>query len=488
MSFSFGAPAAPTGSTASTGFTFGAPAATPAAPAAPASTGFSFGTPATTTTAPAAPAAPASTGFTFGAPAAATTAPAAPASTGFSFGTPAAATTAPAAPASTGFSFGAPTTAPAAPASTGFSFGAPASGSTGGFGFGAPAAAPAAPQQPTQPQPYQPFASGAILPLGGYVRDVQDPVIKRINDISDSINIASPNCLLQYVLYNILPPNSPFKDRLTRPPHANPDVWARGVSENPDPEKFVPCLVVGWPDLLIRIQEQQQALNTHIATMQHLSTDVTSSLLNTQQSLHRNIEDSKQRQTILTSRLFNLVSRIQAIKCGNTPLTEAEQQYKQRLINLVQQLSQSEVGIEKVNSLHDLIIAQSNSKERKSSRDRARGSGNSDDDYDEDDEDDGDDYDDNNDNKNEFDNHQNDDQNDDGYVSDGDYHHTEFGSLRRMRGNNNMGSSNQPTKPSLKTLLSVLNDQSLMIKELVDEISLCTTDLQVCAAALRPSY
>jgi hypothetical protein len=225
MSFSFGAPAAPTGSTASTGFTFGAPAATPAAPA---STGFTFGTPTTT-----APAAPASKGFSFGAPAAT---PAAPASAGFSFGTPAAA---PAAPASAGFSFGAPTTAPAAPASIGFSFGAPASGSTGGFGFGAPAAAPAAPQQPTQPQSYQPFASGAILPLGGYVRDVQDPVIKRINDISDSINIASPNCLLQYVLYNILPPNSPFKDRLTRPPHANPDVWARGVSENPDPEKFV---------------------------------------------------------------------------------------------------------------------------------------------------------------------------------------------------------------------------------------------------------
>jgi len=69
IGFSFASPAAPP----TTGFSFGAPAA-PAAPAA--TTGFSFGTPAAAPT-------PASTGFSFGAPAAP-----APAPTGFSFGAP----------------------------------------------------------------------------------------------------------------------------------------------------------------------------------------------------------------------------------------------------------------------------------------------------------------------------------------------------------------------------------------------------------------
>ncbi|RLN90853.1 hypothetical protein BBJ28_00020011 [Nothophytophthora sp. Chile5] len=312
MSFSFGGAAAPAASSgfsfgggataapAAGGFNFGGAPAT-AAPAAGGSTGFGFGA------APAAAAPAASSGFSFGgAPAASSsgfsfggTAAAPAASTGgFSFGGAAAAPASGTTPsfgfgaagattkpplfgaksagtstATTGFGFGSTATTPAAvhasgstwggfsnmkPAtSSGFGFGtatsgfgtAPATGSSmfgGGFGTapGAAGATPSAfgvaPTAPTAPAPIILATDASVAQLNTVKSAYQDPAQSRF----------------KFLMYNTVDPTQ--RHLYVRPPHISERLWNQAELDNPDPLNCAPVPILGFPDLLKRIQAQQE--------------------------------------------------------------------------------------------------------------------------------------------------------------------------------------------------------------------------------------
>ncbi|RLN55551.1 hypothetical protein BBJ28_00015848 [Nothophytophthora sp. Chile5] len=311
MSFNFGGAAAPAASSgfsfgggataapAAGGFNFGGAPAT-AAPAAGGSTGFGFGA------APVAAAPAASSGFSFGgAPAASSSgfsfggtaaapaistggfnfggAAAAPVGTTPSFGFGAAgATTKPplfgaksvgTSTATTGFGFGSTATTPATvqasgstwggfsnmkPAtSSGFGFGtttsgfgaAPATGSSvfgGGFGTapGAAGAAPSAfgvaPTAPTAPAPIILATDASVAQLNTVKSAYQDPAQSRF----------------KFLMYNTVDPTQ--RHLYVRPPHISERLWNQAELDNPDPLNCAPVPILGFPDLLKRIQAQQE--------------------------------------------------------------------------------------------------------------------------------------------------------------------------------------------------------------------------------------
>jgi nuclear pore complex protein Nup54 len=284
------------------------------------STGFSFGKPA----APAA--APAAGGFKF---AAAPTA-AAPAAGGFSFGAKPAGAAAPAAPAAGGFSFAKPAAAGAAPAAGAFSFGKPAvAGAAGGFSFAKPglgAAAPAA--APAIATAGTPLPSGAIPGVSYHNPPVSDPLIDKINTISKALDLASPHCRFQCVLYNRV--NPAFLAQIVKPPHANADVWAKGVAANPDPSHLAPCLVVGFSDLERRVAEQHKAVQAHLDVLAATS-DRLDEMQQTQQAHTAELDRLKTSSTALAQRLLRLANQADLLRARGVPLVPTETDLRRKL-------------------------------------------------------------------------------------------------------------------------------------------------------------
>ncbi|KAF9095902.1 hypothetical protein BGX29_008842 [Mortierella sp. GBA35] len=363
------------------GFSFGAPAAAPAAgggmfggaaqgttgglfgarPAAPATGGF-FG--AATSTAPAAgglfgaAASAAPTTGLFGAPA-----PAAPAAGGL-FGATASAApatgglfgaTASAAPA-TGGLFGA--TASAAPATGGFgasAFGAkPAMGGFGGFGaastaapattslFGAPkpfgastfgASTAAAPAAPT---------FGASLATGqrqqyviGNVKP-QIPVWQSLMYIKNSWDPTHPNCQFKHFFYNFVHPDD--VNKYGPPPNIDLFEWQQALAECPDRECMVPALAVGFEDLKKRMESQND-----MTEMQRIKLEEIEVKMNEIMQFHmlqtaNKVREFKRRHIQLAQRVLTLMKRVQILRNRGVPLRADEEVLRVRLENALEQL------------------------------------------------------------------------------------------------------------------------------------------------------
>ncbi|KAI9027448.1 nucleoporin complex subunit 54-domain-containing protein [Phycomyces nitens] len=327
-----------------TNLSFGANTAGGAANPAGAAGGFSFGN---TTT-------PAAGGFSFGAPAASTAstfsfgAPAtsAPAPAAFSFGGNAAlnkpptlgfgASSTPAsAPSTNAFGFGANSTAASAPAP--FSFGnttAPTSG-IGGFSFGASnTTAPtggfsfgANPQQQnassfgqqqqqqqavTAPQPEKTWEELAIL------KAKWDP--------------SSPLCGFKHYFYNQVPPN---EIRLyVRPPNQDERLWEEAIRNNPDPSCMVPVLVVGFDDLLKRVNVQSDQGAFHRAKVQEAQERL--AMAEHQLALNTKVkmQEHWRRSMDLTKRLLRLMRYSQVLRFSGTPLYKTEEDVQKQMETL----------------------------------------------------------------------------------------------------------------------------------------------------------
>lgn len=248
MSFSFGAPAA---ASSASPFSFGAAPATPTPGATTGSSGFNFG------------AAPAATGagsssFNFGGGAGPA---AAPTGTGSSFGgfggttgSGFGASNQTAKPplfgqktTATGSSFGFPNATGATGSSLFSGFNAtpaPATGAPTGFGFSSPTATSGttfgtAPAAVSSPAPIIVGADAAVAQLNSIKYAYEDPMQSRF----------------KFLLYNAVDPTT--RHLYTRPAHISERQWNQAELDNPDPLHYAPVPVVGFADLLKRIQVQQ---------------------------------------------------------------------------------------------------------------------------------------------------------------------------------------------------------------------------------------
>ncbi|KAF8752275.1 Nucleoporin complex subunit 54 [Rhizoctonia solani] len=80
---------------------------------------------------------------------------------------------------------------------------------------------------------------------------------------------ASPDCRFQYYFYNLVENPQAYG----RPANAtNEALWKRAISENPNPERLVPALAIGFDDLKKRTLSQQQENQSHMAALAQLRT------------------------------------------------------------------------------------------------------------------------------------------------------------------------------------------------------------------------
>ncbi|KAF9135622.1 hypothetical protein BGX30_011492 [Mortierella sp. GBA39] len=325
------------------GFSFGAPAAAPAAGgsffggAAPAATGSFFG---------AKPAAPA--GGLFGA--------AAPAG-GSLFGAPAAS-----APA-TGL-FGAASAAPAAggmfgasaaPAAGGM-FGASAAPAAGGmfgtshdrirsirlFGapkpFGAPgfgASTTAAPA-PTAPSFGASLASGQRQQFViGNVKP-QIPVWQLLMSIKNAWDPTHPNCSFKHFFYNFVHPDD--VNKYGPPPNVEIYDWNQALQECPDRECMVPALAVGFDDLKKRMEAQNDMTEMQRIKLEEIEAKMSQITQFHMLQTASKVREFKRRHIQLAQRVLTLMKRVQILRNRGVPLRADEEVLRVRLENALEQL------------------------------------------------------------------------------------------------------------------------------------------------------
>ncbi|CEL53270.1 Nucleoporin nup44 OS=Schizosaccharomyces pombe (strain 972 / ATCC 24843) GN=nup44 PE=2 SV=1 [Rhizoctonia solani AG-1 IB] len=95
---------------------------------------------------------------------------------------------------------------------------------------------------------------------------------QRIEAIYQAWSPGSPDCRFQYYFYNLVENPQAYG----RPMNAtNEALWKRAISENPNPERLVPALAIGFDDLKKRALSQQHENQSHIAALAQLRTRLT---------------------------------------------------------------------------------------------------------------------------------------------------------------------------------------------------------------------
>lgn len=295
----------------------------------------------------------------------------APASSGFS--TPAPASSGfntPTAGSSTSF-FGSTTPAPATPTTptTGFGFGqskpiqspgsslfspAPAP-AAGGFGFGSttPAAAPAtntafanvlgAPQQAALQAHMNAGAQQEASRLENQLRQLHAAYTP--NNPQPNQN-QETTCRFQHIFYDPITqaqrleklslPNSHYPPK---PPHIPTETWHQALTQNPDPEEYIPTLVTSASGLHSRIVAQQSKMKLHDNYIMILD-----ETLEKRKKFHEavlvQLQEYNRKNILLRSRLQNMMRKFEICRGKNVPLQEAEREAVRKLMEINQMVKQ----------------------------------------------------------------------------------------------------------------------------------------------------
>ncbi|KAM0789122.1 hypothetical protein ACM66B_003176 [Microbotryomycetes sp. NB124-2] len=138
----------------------------------------------------------------------------------------------------------------------------------------------------------------------------QRPIESRIQDIKSAWDPQDPKCKFQTYFYNeVLPPNK--ASMYGRPPQGTDErAWQKAVRENPDPEKYVPAIAIGFPSIKQRIEHQQRLSETHQQLLDDIHQHLTK--LGQTHSLDTSLRVLRAQQASVTlqARLTKLVARV----------------------------------------------------------------------------------------------------------------------------------------------------------------------------------
>ncbi|GAA5861535.1 hypothetical protein JCM8547_008064 [Rhodosporidiobolus lusitaniae] len=140
-----------------------------------------------------------------------------------------------------------------------------------------------------------------------------EPCIEsRIEAIKLAWDPTSPKCAFQTYFYNEVPVGQ-SASMYARPPGVSAEGWERARRENPDPERLVPALALGFPSLQKRLASQSTLSQQHLALLQQISTHL--SELSSKHSLTSSLRllRAQQNATALNARLTALVAKSAAL-------------------------------------------------------------------------------------------------------------------------------------------------------------------------------
>ncbi|QRV99106.1 nucleoporin nup44 [Ceratobasidium sp. AG-Ba] len=156
---------------------------------------------------------------------------------------------------------------------------------------------------------------------------------QRIENIAQAWNPGSPSCRFQYYFYNLVDNPQSYG----RPANAtNEALWKRAVSENPNPDRLVPALALGFDDLKKRVTSQKSQSNAHIAALAALRTRLADLNQKHAESHTTRLARAAQQHTELARRVRMLAQRLHMLipSVRRSALSPEEDELRRKLGSL----------------------------------------------------------------------------------------------------------------------------------------------------------
>ena len=166
-----------------------------------------------------------------------------------------------------------------------------------------------------------------------FLRIVGQNVKAQLERIYSAWNVQDPNCHFHYYLYNQA--DSEFiANSYEAGMNEDKQKFDAAMRRKPNP-KAVPVLVRGFPDLQIRMQQQEQQIN-HFRVNLHQINNKLNELAQIH-DLHTTIKFSEAlaRHQQLAHRVLSLTAKVQVLKNRGYALQSDEEELRKRLENLV---------------------------------------------------------------------------------------------------------------------------------------------------------
>ncbi|CAM9840285.1 unnamed protein product [Phaeothamnion confervicola] len=133
--------------------------------------------------------------------------------------------------------------------------------------------------------------------------------------------------LWQFFLYWLAGPNAP---QHPCPSNVDQRAWEEAQRDNPDPDKLVPYLVVGFDELLQQAQERQ----TEAAKMNDLAQrlrEMVGSRVQQSRRAAAAAEACRRKHVEQRHRLLQVMQKMELLRCINLPLHDEERRLRDRL-------------------------------------------------------------------------------------------------------------------------------------------------------------
>jgi len=208
----------------------------------------------------------------------------------------------------------------------------------------------------SSPMPFS-MSQGMTFPTGAPTgSSIPLTTCQQVEMIANAFSPQSPQCRLQYVMYNRVNPSEVGK--FVKPPKANEKLWNQAVEANPDPTRLVPVLASGFNELKLRIEEQNNANESHQRALVSIESSVIELQRKHELDTKVKMENCKQRHLTLAHRVLRLMNRIEVLKNKGYPITMEEENFRNKLENLQRELNQPAHFKGQLNELASLIRLQ----------------------------------------------------------------------------------------------------------------------------------
>ncbi|KAJ5079834.1 nucleoporin p54 [Anaeramoeba ignava] len=172
---------------------------------------------------------------------------------------------------------------------------------------------------------------------------------KELDQIVQLLEPMNQNYPFKYILYNVRDQSKEVEYQ--KPDNMDETLWNYSLQNNPDPERLVPIQISGFQDLKTRTEQQKSSIDLQKKELENLSELINELKTNNEFNLKQKYQLCQERQVKLSHKLLRVLSKLEVLKRGETPFSEEEENFRNKLQLIEKELNKPDKFRGKLNQL-----------------------------------------------------------------------------------------------------------------------------------------